>query len=56
MPRALVVCCDGTWNDPAVVADFEAITRKEAPAVGGLPITLHLVNASLAVEKSESLN
>jgi hypothetical protein len=47
---------DGTWNDPAVVADFEAITRKEAPAVGGLPITLHLVNASLAVEKSESLN
>jgi hypothetical protein len=47
---------DGTWNNPAMVAVFEKIARQQAPAVGGLPITLRLVNTSLAVEKSELLN
>jgi hypothetical protein len=47
---------DGVWNDPAMVAGFEKIARQEAPTVGGLPITLRLVNTSLAVEKSEVLN
>ena len=47
---------DGTWNNPAMVANFETIARQEAPTVGGLPITLRLVNTSLAVEKSEGLN
>jgi hypothetical protein len=47
---------DGTWNNPTMVADFEQITRQEAPTVGGLPITLRLINTSLVVEKSEVLN
>jgi len=47
------VVADGTWNNPTMVADFETIVRQEAPTVGGLPITLRLVNTSLAVEKEE---
>jgi hypothetical protein len=50
------VVAEGTWNNPAMVTDFETIVRQEAPAVGGLPITLRLINTSLAVEKSEVLN
>jgi hypothetical protein len=50
------VVADGTWNKPAMVAAFEKIVRQQAPTVGGLPITLRLVNTSLAVEKSEVLN
>ena len=50
------VVADGTWSNPTMVADFETIVRQEAPTVGGLPITLRLVNTSLAVEKSEVLN
>ena len=50
------VVADGTWNNSTMVADFETIVRQEAPTVGGLPITLRLVNTSLAVEKSEVLN
>jgi hypothetical protein len=50
------VVADGTWNNAAIVASFENIVRQEATTVGGLPITLRLVNTSLAVEKSEVLN
>jgi len=50
------VVADGTWNNPAMVVDFEKIARQQAPTVGGLPITLRLVNTSLAIEKSEVLN
>jgi hypothetical protein len=46
---------DGTWNNSTMVGDFEQITRQEAPVVGGLPITLRLINTSLTVEKSEVL-
>ena len=47
---------DGTWDDPGKVANFEKIARQQAPTVGGLPITLRLVNTSLAVKKDEVLN
>ena len=47
---------DGVWDNPAMVASFEAIARREASTVGGLPITMHLVNASLDVKKSEPIN
>jgi hypothetical protein len=50
------VVTDGTWNDPTMVANFETIARGEASTVGGLPITLRLLNTSDAVEKSEVLN
>jgi len=43
----------GVWDDPALVADFEATVRKAAPAVGGLPIRLHLDDTSLELKKDE---
>jgi len=47
---------DGVWDDPALVASFEKIARQAAPAIGGLPIRLHLENTSLEVKKDEPLN
>lgn len=47
---------DGIWDNPAMVADFETVARNEAPLVGGLPITLRLVNSSLDVKKSELIH
>jgi hypothetical protein len=41
------------WNNPSRVSSFEAIVRDVAPAVGGLPIDMHLVNTQLQVEKDE---
>jgi len=42
---------DGFADDPAHVAAFETIVRDAAPGVGGLPVTLRLVNSSLEVKK-----
>jgi hypothetical protein len=47
---------DGVWDDPALVADFEKITRQAAPSIGGLPLHLRLVNRLLEVKKDEVLN
>jgi len=47
---------DGAWDNAEMVASFEKIARDAAPAVGGLPIHLHLVNTSLEVKKDEALN
>lgn len=47
---------NGVWNNPALVGDFEKIVRQSAPAVGGLPISLRLVNTSLEVKKDEVIN
>jgi hypothetical protein len=47
---------DGVWDDPAIVASFEKTARQAAPAIGGLPIRLHLENTSLEVKKDEPLN
>lgn len=44
---------DGVWNNPAMVSDFETITRGIASTVGGLPIDMRLVNATEVVEKDE---
>lgn len=49
------VVADGTWDKPDMVAAFEKIARGEAQTVGGLPITLRLVNTEMDVEKSEVL-
>lgn len=46
----------GVWDDPALVAQFENIARQTAPAVGGLPLKLRLVNASLEAKKIEEIN
>jgi hypothetical protein len=37
----------------SIMSSFEHIVRVVAPAVGGLPIDMHLVNTQLQVEKDE---
>ena len=46
---------DGFWADPAHVELFEAIGRQVAPAVGGLPLKLRLVNSMLEPKKEVTL-
>jgi hypothetical protein len=41
------------WNNPSKVSTFETIVRDVAPAVGGLPIEVHLVNTQLEVKMDE---
>jgi hypothetical protein len=50
------VVANGASDDPAMVASFEKIARDAAPAIGGLPIRLHLVDPQLEVKKDEPLN
>lgn len=50
------VVADGTWNNASLVTDFETIVRSVAPAAGGLPIDMRLLNTQLQVEKDEVLN
>ena len=47
------VVSNGSWDKPELVDDFEKITRNAAPSVGGLPITLRLVNTSLDTKKEQ---
>jgi hypothetical protein len=47
---------DGTWDNPAFIADFERIARQAATAAGSLPIRLRLVNTSLQVKKDEVIH
>jgi hypothetical protein len=44
---------EAAWDDPAMVGDFEKLVRKAAPAVGGLPIRLRLVDNLLEAKKEE---
>jgi hypothetical protein len=41
------------WDDPAAVGYFENTVRQSAPAVGGLPVRLRLVDTLLQVKKDE---
>jgi hypothetical protein len=45
------VVSDGFWDDPSHVAGFEAVVKAVAPSVGGLPVTLRLVNTGLEDKK-----
>ncbi len=42
---------DSAWRQPGALAGFEDLARKVAPAVGGLPIDLRLLNPRMEVEK-----
>jgi len=44
------------WDDPKMVGDFEETVRQAAPAVGGLPVRLRLVNNVLEVKKDEMVH
>jgi hypothetical protein len=41
------------WTNPRKLSELETIVRDAAPAVGGLPIVMHLVNTQLELEKEE---
>ena len=43
---------DGYWLAPKNVDAFAELVRKVAPSVGGLPVTLHLSDVHLSVQKS----
>jgi hypothetical protein len=45
------VLADQAWNNSRTVADLETIARNAAPAIGGLPLVLHLVNSKLELQK-----
>jgi hypothetical protein len=42
---------DGAWNRPGTVSAFEDLVRKVAPAVGGSPVDLRLLNSNMEIEK-----
>lgn len=46
---------DGYWNDSSYVTQIEKMVRDSAPSIGGLPITLRLVNSALVIEKEEPI-
>lgn len=41
----------GVWNDAETVENFRTITAALAPSVGGLPVTLRLMDEHLNTEK-----
>jgi hypothetical protein len=46
---------DGAEDNPRIVAGFTALGRKVAPAVGGLPLTVHLVDNTRQTAKNLDL-
>ena len=42
---------DGFWEDPKHIAAFEELGRQIAPAIGGLPLDVRLVNSRLEPKK-----
>jgi hypothetical protein len=42
---------DGGWNHPQTVYSFEEIGRRIAPAVGGFPITVRLIDSARTLHK-----
>ncbi len=44
------VAKEGSWNDPSLVSSFEEITGQAAPAVGGFPVLLRLINKNKEVK------
>jgi len=46
-----MVVQEGFWDQPQSVADYQALARQVAPSIGGLPLTLRLVNLNLETKK-----
>jgi len=42
---------EGAWNDPTVAPQFDLIGRAVAPSIGGLPVTIRLMNDKTEVKK-----
>jgi hypothetical protein len=45
------VLSNNAWNLPGAVFGFETLVRQVAPAVGGLPVDLRLLNSQMGIEK-----
>jgi hypothetical protein len=41
---------DGTWDRPEIVSGFEEVGREVAPAIGGFPIQLRLMNPAQEIK------
>ncbi len=46
---------DGIWNQPEMLSSFEELAREVAPAVGGLPIQVRLVDTKGNVEEASTV-
>ena len=42
---------DGVWEDPDMLKSFEEVVRQLAPAIGGLPIKIQMMDAAGEVKK-----
>jgi len=42
---------EGVWDDPSMVTGFEQLIRDAAPALGGLPLKLRLLDVAQTVKK-----
>ena len=49
--RVSFVVNEGVWDNAAMIKGFETLGREIAPSVGGLPITIRLMNAETTVKK-----
>ena len=46
---------DGVWNQAGMLSSFEELAREVAPAVGGRPIQVHLVDSRGEVEETSTV-
>jgi hypothetical protein len=46
---------DGVWNQAGMLSSFEELAREVAPAVGGLPIQVRLINSRGEVEDTSTV-
>jgi hypothetical protein len=46
---------EGVWRQPGAMAGFERLTRKVAPAVGGLPIQVRLLSPQMEIKEQAEL-
>ena len=46
---------EGAWNDPSMIAGFQAVGQQLAPVVGGFPIKIRMVNALKQTKKEIDL-
>ena len=52
VPAISFVVNEGTWDHADSIASFEEIGRRVAPAIGGFPIQVHLVDGMWTIHRS----
>jgi hypothetical protein len=46
---------DGVWNQPGMLSSFEELAREAAPAAGGFPLQVQLVDSKMDVETTSTV-